>query len=237
MSLIHDALKKAEQEKKPDETPKNFLNNPIIPDRLKSAKPKPILFILLGLSLLLLVYFRLIHKPANPSSVPSPKGAIGDLNGLENPLILKKTAMKLFEEGKYSQSLSTWERLTLLTPTDAEIYNNMGLTLRKLGRKEEAYQAYTKALALQESYPETHNNLGVLYLNDGEKEKAKIHFQEAANLNKNYPEPYLNLAVILEQEGNFKQALNNYQKFLELSPETEKELKEKIERKMDLLAK
>lgn len=237
MSLIHDALKKAEQEKKQTEPPKNFLNNPIIPDRLKSFKPKPILFILLGLSLLLLVYFRLVKKPADPYLIPSPKGATGDLNLPEDPLLLKKTGLNFFKEGKFPQSLATWEKLTLLLPTDAEVYNNMGLTLKKMGQKEEAYQAYTRAMALQKDYPEPHNNLGVLYLNDGEKEKAKAHFQEAADLDKNYAEPYLNLAVIFEQEGNFKQALSYYGKFLELSPEVEKGLQEKIERKMDLLGR
>ncbi len=236
MSLIHDALKKAEQEKKPSIAGKEFLPNPIIPDRDKKPKTKILLYVLLGLSLLFFVYMRFVKKPSS-TPLPAPMAPEAAFKAEGDPLFLKKSALNLFNERRFEQALATWQRLTLLLPTDSEIYNNMGLALKKMGKKEEAYQAYTKALALQREYPEALNNLGVLYLNDGERPKAKSHFQEALGIKPDYPDPHLNLAVLFEQEGNVKQAHEHYMKFLELSPGIEAALKEKIQKKIDLLAK
>lgn len=235
MSLIHDALKKTEQGKKPVGPPAGPLNPPIVPSKYKPSKPKPVFLLVLGISLLFFLYMRFIKKSDFPKA-PSPLTPTSALNLPDDPQFLKKSALTLFKNGKLEKSLPLWQKLTLLLPTDEEIYNNMGLTLKKLGRGEEAYSAYAKALALKKDYPEALNNLGVLYLGDGEKQKARPLFQEAIHLNADYPDPYLNLAVLLEQEGNLKQAHEYYGHFLTLSPEIEAGLKEKIQKKVDLLS-
>lgn len=237
MSLIHDALKKAEAENKSSDLPKNFLNNPILPSgKQRASKPTMLLIVLLGASLLFLFTTRVLKKSQKPFA-PQPGLSAGTMPAPEDPIQLKQTALQLFNQNKFEASLALWEKLTLLFPTEAEVYNNMGLTLKKLGRKEEAYEAYTKALALKRDYPELLNNLGVLYLTDGNKEKAKNYFQEALNLSKEYADPALHLALIFEQEGNAKQALENYRQFLKLSAEIDKGLLQKIENKMSRLSK
>lgn len=236
MSLIHDALKKAETEKKPETSNKEFLPNPIIPNRPKPPTRTLLLYIILALSTLFFVYVRFIKKPTSMPT-PTPITPAGGIPSPDDPAFLKKAALNLFNEGKLEQSLATWQKLILLLPTDADVYNNLGLTLKKLGKKEEAYQAYTKALALQHDFPEALNNLGVLHLGDGNKQKAKPLFQEAIQLKPDYADSHLNLAVLLEQEGDIKQAHGHYLKFLELSPDSDAALKEKIQKKIDLLAK
>lgn len=236
MSLIHEALKKAEQEKNPQGANKPNLPNPILPNGRKTSKRTFVLIGLLVFSLGFLIYVRLLHQPQN---IPSP-ASIQPLAAIKiegNPIVLEKTALKLYQENKLEESLATWEKLTLLLPTEAEVYNNMGLVLKKLGKREEAFQAYTKALALRPDYPELLNNLGVLYLENGQSKEAKTNWQKALELKTDYPDPYLHLGLVSEKEGNVPLAVQHYRKFLELSPELEPTIKTKVERKINLLVK
>lgn len=235
MSLIHEALKKAEQEKNPAAEPRNFLSNPIFKKTGGPLKRTLALVVVLGLSLLFLIYMRWL-RPGASRSVPQPAPPLtGELKIPDDPAAIKKLALDLYAQGRLEQASTHLEKLTLLLPTDAEIYNNLGLVLRKLGRKEEAYQAYARALALNKEYPEALNNLGVLYLNDGDREKAKNHFQEALRLKKDYADAALNLAIAFEQEGNPAKAKAHYQQFLSLAPDADKNILEKVERKIERL--
>lgn len=236
MSLIHEALKKAEQEKNPKEPNRPALSNPILADGSKKLRRPLVLVSLLVLSLGLFVYLRLIRKETSVP-IPAPLQPMDPFQTETNPLLLKKLGLQLYQEQKLNESLATWEKLTLLLPTEAEVYNNMGLVLKKLGKKEEAFQAYTKALALKQDYPELLNNLGVLYLENGQRKEAKTHLTRAVELRADYPDPYLHLALLAQQEGNLDQAYQHYQKFLALSPSLAEELKQKVERKMNRLAK
>lgn len=236
MSLIHDALKKAEQEKNPQGITRPNFPNPIIKNGSKKSKRTLLLVTLLVLSLGFLIYLRLVRKPSSIST-PSPLQSLGTFQTEGNPLLVKRVALQLYQEKKFAESLAHWEKLTLLLPTEAEVYNNMGLVLKKLGKKEEALQSYNKALALKQDYPELLNNLGVLYLEKGQKKESKTNLERALSLKSDYPDPYLHLALLAEQEGNLAQASQHYQKFLELTPELEEGLKQKIQRKINLLAK
>lgn len=237
MSLIHEALKKAEQEKKPFEIGKPAPINPIIGDKKKLSLQRLLLYgILLVVSIGLLLYLRLFKKPA-AGPYPEPKGGVAtvpkDLS--KQPPSLKEKGIQLFEEGKWRESLALWDDLSLQQPIDPEIYNNIGIIYKKLGKNKEAYQSYEKALALHKDYPEAHNNLGVLLLEENRIQQAKEHLQNAILLKPDYADPYFNYALILEREGNFKEAKRNYEKFLQYASNIERTLKEKIEKKMQQL--
>lgn len=232
MSLIHEALKKAEKEKRTMGDGK--VSQPVILQRQrKNNKRFFSLVALLILSVGVFVYFRFYQKPKS-ILLPEPNGSIPSPEQ-KTPEAIKKRALQLYKENQMEESLTLWKSLNLLIPTDPEIYNNMGVVLKKMGKKEEAYKAYQNALALKEDYAEALNNLGVLYLSDGQKEKAKINFEKATSLSSNYADPYFNLAILLEQEGENPRAYLSYQKFLELSPTLEASLKMKIEEKMTRL--
>ena len=237
MSLILDALKKAELEQK-SATGRLLSNtNPIISNQTPPNKKRTL--ILAGLVVLSLAVFgtlRFVKKPSG-NTVPQPKIGLPMQPSAENPIQLKMKATELYKENRLEESLVIWQKLTLLLPTEAEVYNNLGLVAKKLGKKEEAYQAYNRALALNKDYPEALNNLGVLLLSDGAKEQAKTDFQKAISLSKDYADPQFNLALFFEQEGNIKQAMQYYKSFLDLSPELDGALKKKIEDKIMRLGK
>ncbi|MBI4223689.1 MAG: tetratricopeptide repeat protein [Deltaproteobacteria bacterium] len=233
MSIIHEALKKAEQEK--NYPPEQSGAGAILPGKKKTPGRTVFLGIALAVSMALLAYTRLVRKPQPVSTLTSIQ-ATDALNVEKNPEALQRIAVRLFEEKKFEASLATWEKLTLLFPTEAHIYNNMGLALKKLGRREEAFQAYTKALALREDFPEALNNLGALYLAEGRRSEAKKNLQRAVELSPEYANPYFHLALVAEQEGNIQSASKNYAGFLERSPGLDENLKQQIEKKIETLS-
>jgi Flp pilus assembly protein TadD len=47
-----------------------------------------------------------------------------------------------------------------MKPDYAEAHSNLGVTLKELGRLDEAEASYRQAIALKPDYAEAHNNLG-----------------------------------------------------------------------------
>lgn len=230
MSLILDALKKAEKDRQKGEGKRLPPISPIISDRQGPSKKIFILIPLLILSVGFFVTLRYFKKPGL-GLPPPPISPIQTPMEPQNPEALKNEAIRLFQEGKWGASLVLWEKLTILLPTEAEIYNNEGLALKKMGRREESRQSYKKALALKEDYPEALNNMGVLLLDEGNKEEAKQYLQKAIRLKQDYSDPYFNLALVFEQEGNFKAAINTYNDFLSRAPQIDEALRQKIQKK------
>lgn len=243
MSLILNALKKAEKDRS-QATPsgKKPLFNPFAiedGEKSKGGGEKRKKWVMLGggaVGLLLVIYlaFGFVKKmigfitgdktktAETTPTTPSP----------DDPAFIKIDAIKDFKDGNYEASKQKWDRLVSLTPTDSEVYNNLGVVLKKLGRKDEAREAYRTALSLNPSYPEALNNLGVLLLEKLLTEEATQLFQKALQLNPEYAEPYFHLALAMEESKNFKGALENYQTFMNLSKDLTPELKSQIEIRM-----
>lgn len=230
MSLILDALKKAEKDRQKNSGGGLSPISPIVPDKKKSRTRIWILTLFLAVALGVFTYLRFFKKGEAPSQ-PAPIAAVQKSPFSQDPESLKAEAIKLYRENRFEESLSLWEKLTLLLPAEAEIYNNQGLTLKKLGKREEARKAYQKALALKLNYPEALNNMGVLLLGEGNRTEAKLQFQKAVEIDKNYADPYFNLALIYEQEGNVKMAVMAYDQFLAESKDLDEALKQKIRQK------
>lgn len=234
MSLIFDALKKAEKDQQKNPNTPMKLPNPILQENRAGAQKRIlILLVLFLISAGFLAYIRFFKKSSvTAQTLTTPIAAADKKGDSSDPNFLKEKATALAHDNKLEEAQIIWQKLTLLLPTDAEIYNNLGFVLKKMGKKEEAYQAYHQALALKKEYPEASNNLGVLLLEDGVRPAAKTEFQKAIGLTPNYADPHFNLALVLEQEGSPKEAANQYKTFLQLSPNLEEGFKKKIEAKI-----
>lgn len=248
MSIILDALKKAEKAR--SQSDKNQDSSPegsFVTDSQKSSffrleKKKPVVLLALALGVFIFfVYFSFIRKPAGPP-VPKPTAAVSQKNTpqvkqqkIENPDTVRQEALSAFQQGDLNASQAHWERLTLLRPTDAEVYNNLGVVLKKMGNKQKARQTYRKALGLNPNYPEALNNLGVLLMEEQQNVEAQSLFNKAIQLKPGYGEAFFHLALLSEREGNYKQAINNYENFLKLSPDVDEKLQGQVEIRIAVL--
>ena len=68
----------------------------------------------------------------------------------------------------------------------ARVRNNLGAALGKLGRSDEAFEQFSKAVELNGNYPEAHCNLGRMLAQRGRRDEAVAHLKEALRLKPGY---------------------------------------------------
>lgn len=68
----------------------------------------------------------------------------------------------------------------------AKIRNNLGGALEKIGKPDEAFEQFTKAVQINESYPEAHCNLARMLAQQGRRDEAVAHLKEALRLRPGY---------------------------------------------------
>lgn len=236
MSIILDALKKAQQERvQSGEKQKSHPSNLVIATQKRPLPPViiiPVIIVCLAV-LSVLIYVQFIKKPgaaASPKPIAASPQAVQTEK--EDSAATQKEALKLFAEGNFEGSRKIWEKLILSTPSNAEFHNNLGVVLKKLGNKEAAGRVYRQALEQNPDYPEALNNLGSLLMEDNREKEAVPLFTKAIRIKPDYAEPHFHLGMIMERGGDNEKAYQHYKRFLELSPDIPSALRGQIEMKI-----
>jgi len=238
MSLIHDALKKA-QAPSPDaaktEFPQ-FLQD--VPDG--EGKPKlNVRTIVLAIILVGTIGF-LVYQKFSPEKPPKPAAAVADKSAattVEDEKSrqaevsrLKEEAIKAFRQNNLDDA---WVRLSTasqIEPRDAQLWNNMGLVSKRKGDIAKAREFYEKALQIKPDYPECLNNLAILDMDEGNFELAQERLVKALSLNPQYADAAFHLAVVAEEREDIRLAVSFYKKFLSLAKDGEPQLLEDVRR-------
>ncbi|NOY72441.1 MAG: tetratricopeptide repeat protein [Gammaproteobacteria bacterium] len=88
-----------------------------------------------------------------------------------------------YKKGEYKKAEARFRTVLKLAPNNTIAYNYLGMTLRQLGRFEEAQQAYKSAIVTDPDYSYAHLNLGILYdLYMKEPANALVHYQQYQTL-------------------------------------------------------
>lgn len=219
MSLIHDALKKAEGENKPP------VNNPIMPvpegsEVKRLIAPRTlVLVVLLVLSLGYFIYAKYLAGPADKKVGPSQLkiAATAEPAKVDNVALLKRRGTDAFKSDDYESAWSNLSAAQNLSPQDAEIWNNMGLVAKKKGDNAKARECYQKALQLKPEYPEALNNLAMLEWSEENLQKAVELLNKALAISPAYPEANFHMALIYDTEQNKTKAVEFYKRFLDVS--------------------
>jgi Flp pilus assembly protein TadD len=115
-----------------------------------------------------------------------------------------------FESGMFDDALKSYAQAVALRPS-AELHNNIGLVLQRLGRMEEAIDEHRKALAMKADFAEALTALGTALQIKGNLAEAIVLHREAIAVSPDYPEAHLNLAFMLLAEGNFAEGWREYE--------------------------
>src|SRR5262249_9211633 len=109
----------------------------------------------------------------------------------------------LFRSEQFAEALASYDRLLALMPqAGAEIWNNRGICLQKLGQPAAAEQSFRRALALQPEAAEINANLGFLLYEDRRYGAAAPLLQKARRLD---PQRLLVAAQSLDVDLQFAQ--------------------------------
>ncbi len=81
--------------------------------------------------------------------------------------------VKAVKAGDYARALALLRKVVVANPRDANAWNYIGFSHRKLNRFDQALAAYNKALAIKPDHRGANEYLGELYLQIGDPAKAK----------------------------------------------------------------
>lgn len=111
---------------------------------------------------------------------------------------------------KYEQSVVAYEQAIALQPNFPVALNNMGNSLRYLGRVADADQAFQRAIDLSPNYFNAFRNRGTLHAWTGRIDLAFKYYHQAMLLNPTDAELHRNLGVIHLLQGNFEEGWREY---------------------------
>ncbi|HEC94321.1 MAG TPA: tetratricopeptide repeat protein [Candidatus Kaiserbacteria bacterium] len=98
----------------------------------------------------------------------------------------------------------------------AQILNNAGNDLRKLGKNEEAVESCKQAISINPKDPYPYIGLGNALSGLGRNKEAVEAYRQAISINPKDPYPYNGLANALRDLGRNEEAIKTYKKFLSL---------------------
>jgi len=127
--------------------------------------------------------------------------------------------IKLFEQGKYGESIEAYKEAIEENPEEWSYYFNMGLAHKKLENKEEALEAFQKAVELNPESYSANKEMGELLAKSEKWAEAKEYYYKAVSLSQDDPDTYYNYGAVLSELGSTEEALEAFLKTIELDEE------------------
>jgi tetratricopeptide (TPR) repeat protein len=125
---------------------------------------------------------------------------------------------------RYREAAEAYDQAVREITDDPLLWSNYGVTLRRLGRNEEAIAVLRRALTLSPGQGEMHSNLGNALLASGHFDQAVAAFRDAMRVDPGFSPAYTNLANAYLQTGQAQQAAEVLEHCLEVSPGNRKGL-------------
>jgi len=149
-----------------------------------------------------------------PSGAPAPLSAIEPVASLDTP---RRGGVDLLR-GDFSVLRARYEEQLEKKPADPELLNNLGLTLERLGRIDEAITRFESALHADPRNFTYHFNVAHASSQRSDWDRSIAEYREAAVL---LPSDYAtryNLAMALHLKGDEAGAILELQKGIEMAP-------------------
>lgn len=136
-------------------------------------------------------------------------------NGIETLLVLADCHM---HDERHAAALAVYDRILALEPNAAEIHNNRGLVLARLGRHAEALDSYDRALALNPAFASAHANRGNALHELSRHDDALAAYERALAATPDLAEAWLGRGNALSALKRFQEALPGFERAVALRP-------------------
>ena len=120
---------------------------------------------------------------------------------------------------KFGNAEIAYERATMLNPSYADAWNNLGEARGELKQFPRAIEAFTKAIALDPTLLKARYNQAVTYDRMKNFRYSEFVFRNIIKSNPQYSLAYDGLAVTLSKAGRAREALALHEKAIALKPE------------------
>lgn len=123
------------------------------------------------------------------------------------------------QKGDYEAAVHLIRQAIQQFPASDIYYNNLGNALARLNRKNEAVDAYQKALGINPDSVDAINNLATNLKELGRTDEALSYFRKALTINPDAVEVYNNMGNALTDLGQIEAAVDCFRKAIALKPD------------------
>lgn len=132
---------------------------------------------------LLALMLALAASPGLAASGGGSSGGSASGNSQKNAAVATYADAKaLVDQGKYNKALKVLQSMTKANPSDADAWNLMGYSSRKLKKYDDASIYYTKALKLDPKHLGALEYQGELFVETGAYDQAKANLKRLKSL-------------------------------------------------------
>ena len=162
--------------------------------------------------------------PETPAPTPEQIAMWQGLQPDQRMAVREREAVRMFGDalehhrnGGLEEAARLYGRALILNPNIPDIYNNLGVALRALGKLEASAACYHRALALSPDNGGAYTNLGNVLRGLGRHEAAAASHRRAVELTPDSADAYYNLGLALRDTGQLDEALVCFAKTLAMN--------------------
>ena len=115
-------------------------------------------------------------------------------------------ARALSDAGAFDRAVEVLKKALGGDPENVVLLNEMGVTLIRLSRTDDAIGAFTRAVASEPTYFRAYYNRAVAYQRDGDLTHAAADYEQAIRLHPNHFESQYNLGLLKMRQGDYAAA-------------------------------
>jgi tetratricopeptide (TPR) repeat protein len=124
---------------------------------------------------------------------------------------LRSFALKLAQQGEYTEAIALLSQLIFRHPHNAVDYNNRGLIYFQSGERQKALSDYNTALKLNPYLASAYNNRANYYAACGELAAALADYDQAIDLNPRHVRARINRGITWRDLGQYDEAIDNFE--------------------------
>ena len=121
-------------------------------------------------------------------------------------------------EGNIADAIKSFDESIALNKKNELPYFYKGIAFQSLGKNDEAYENYSKAIEINKNMIDAYYNRGQLIYKTNPKQ-AIDDFVAAIALDSKFIEAYYSLAAVQKNLGQYEDAIKNLDKIIELEPQ------------------
>ena len=137
----------------------------------------------------------------------------------DNFIYLDIYGLILNEEGKYFEASKVLEKAISINNSKAEIYNNLSISYKNLGKNKKAIDILHKALKLKPNMYSSNTNLAINYIEINDFENATKYLHQSIKIRPKSKNLYLKLSEIYFKLGKIDEAISSLRSILSFIPE------------------
>ena len=127
--------------------------------------------------------------------------------------------INLYNQEESQRVLLAAENLLNQYPYSGVLHNMIGAANQRLGKLDEAIEAYTRVLSIQPDFADSYNNMGVALKEQGRIDEAIDAYNKALSIQPDFSEAYNNMGNALNKLGKHGEAIEVFNKALSIKPD------------------